>query len=97
MPTPDADPRIPPVRLLHGAAALFALLGVTIAIWLVDKAIRYPSVRAVQGGASAPLWIPFTVFVAVGTAAAVYLFLKAARRAEHMGAGERESGGARGS
>lgn len=66
--------------LLKGAAALFAVLGSFIAYWLVDKAVRYPSVRASQFGSDAPLWIPFALFVAVCTISACYLFVRAARR-----------------
>lgn len=71
-----------PARLLRGAAAVATLLGALIAVWLADKAIRYPSTRAVQFGAEAPLWLPFLLFVVGGTLLIVYLFLRAARRVE---------------
>ena len=66
--------------LLKGAAALFAAVGSFIAYWLVDKAIRYPTIRASQFGSDAPLWIPFALFVVVCTASACYLYIRAARR-----------------
>ncbi len=81
MPTEDNDTPAP-ARLLRGAALAFVLLGVVIVTWLVDKAIRYPSVRAAQGAAKAPLWIPFILAVTAGTGVIAYLFVRAARRVE---------------
>ncbi|SHK12307.1 hypothetical protein [Rhodothermus profundi] len=68
------------VRLLRGAALLFGLLGLSIALWLADKAIRYPHILARQGSAAAPLWIPMLLFVLVCIGASIFLFLRAARR-----------------
>ncbi|MDQ7041772.1 MAG: ABC transporter permease [Rhodothermus sp.] len=68
------------VRLLRGAALLFGVLGLGIALWLADKAIRYPHILARQGDAQAPLWIPMLVFVLLCTGASIFLFLRAARR-----------------
>lgn len=74
------------IYLLRGAAAVCALTGLGVVIWLVDKAIRFPEIQATQAGAHAPLWIPFALFVALSTVVMVWLFLKAARRVD---AGER--------
>ncbi len=68
------------IRLLRGAALLFGVLGLGIALWLADKAIRYPHILARQGDAQAPLWIPMLVFVLLCTGASIFLFLRAARR-----------------
>lgn len=68
------------VRLLQGAALLFGVLGLTIALWLADKAVRYPHILARQGSAEAPLWIPMLGFVLLCTTASVALFLRAAQR-----------------
>jgi type VI protein secretion system component VasK len=69
-------------RLLKGAAVLAAVLGLFIVVWLVDKAVRYPEVRASQLGSVAPLWVPFAVFVALCVTLIVGLFWRAARRVE---------------
>ena len=71
-----------PARLLKGGAGLSLLIGLTVAAWLVDKAIRYPAVQASQFGYSAPLWIPTRLFVLLCTGASTYVFWRAARRAE---------------
>lgn len=68
--------------LLKAAAALFAAVGLGVAAWLVDKAVRYPEVRASQFGNEAPLWIPFALFVLLCVGLVAYVFLKAARRVE---------------
>lgn len=68
------------VRLLKGAAGLFGILGLAMALWLADKAVRYPHILARQGSAEAPLWMPMLGFVLLCTTATVVLFLRAARR-----------------
>lgn len=67
-------------RLLQAGAALFLLIGTGVSAWLIDKAVRYPEIHASQLGNEAPLWIPSLLFVVACTAAACYLFLRAARR-----------------
>lgn len=57
-------------------------MGLLIVAWLVDKAVRYPQVKAAQFGAVAPLWVPFAVFVAACVALIAGLFWRAARRVE---------------
>lgn len=71
-----------PARLLRGAAVLTTLLGLGIAAWLADKAVRFPEVRAAQFDASAPLWLPFLLFVLACTGLMAYVFVRAARRIE---------------
>lgn len=74
-----------PTLVLKGAAALTFVSGSTLVVWLIDKAIRYPDVRARQFGRfgpEAPLWIPLIVFVAVFLGAVTYIFWRAAQRLE---------------
>ena len=74
-----------PVLLLKSAAGLTVAAGLALVAWLVDKALRYPDVRARQFGRfgpEAPLWSPLILFVGVFLAAAAYVFWRAARRLE---------------
>lgn len=61
---------------------LAVMLGLFIVAWLVDKAVRYPQIKASQFGAVAPLWVPFAVFVALCVALIAGLFWRAAGRVE---------------
>jgi hypothetical protein len=69
-----------PALLLKSAAVVFALIGLGIVVWLADKAARHPEIRASQLGSEAPLWLPMIIFILVCTGAAVFLFLRAAKR-----------------
>lgn len=69
-------------RLLKGAALTFVLLGGTMALWGLDKWIRYPDAQASQFGFEAPLWPAFVGFTLLGTAVAVTLLWTTARRVE---------------
>lgn len=79
---PESSEPPTPTRILRGGAVLFLLIGFGIAVWLIDKAFRYPEIQASQFGYKAPLWVPATVFVLGATAAGVYVLLRAARRVE---------------
>ena len=81
---PRTDSSSPPtaVRLLKGAASVFAVLGAGMAAWGLDKWIRYPEARASQFGFEAPLWPAFTLFVVLATAVGVRLLWIAAGRVE---------------
>lgn len=70
------------VRLLKGAAFVFAALGLGTAGWGIDKWLEVPGVRASQFGFQAPLWPAFTTFVLLATAVIVWLLWTAARRVE---------------
>lgn len=70
------------IYLLRGGAAVFGLIGLSISIWLVDKAIDHPEIQASQFDFEAPLWIPALIFVVVATTAGIAVLLKAARRVE---------------
>lgn len=74
-----------PIRVLKSAAGLTLAGGLALALWLTDKALRYPDVRARQFGRfgpEAPLWIPLIGFVLVFLGAIAYVFWRAARRME---------------
>jgi len=68
------------VRLLKGAALVFATVGGATAAWGVDTWGRYPEARASQFGFEAPLWPAFTLFVVVATTVGVCLLWTAAGR-----------------
>jgi hypothetical protein len=70
------------VCLLKGAALAFVLVGGGMAIWGLDKWIRFPEARATQFGFEAPLWPAFTVFVFLATLVGVGLLWTAAGRVE---------------
>jgi hypothetical protein len=76
------NPNLRTVLLLKGGAAVFGLLGLMITSWLLDKALRYPEIKASQFGNQAPLWIPAILFVVVSTVAGIYVLFRAARRVE---------------
>lgn len=69
-------------HLLKGAALVFAVLGITMAGWGVDKWIEMPGARASQFGFTAPLWPAFICFVVLATGVIVWLLIRAARRVE---------------
>lgn len=69
-------------RVLRGGALLFGLIGLSVAIWLADKALRHPEIQASQFGFTAPLWIPALVFVVLATGAGIFVLMRAARRVE---------------
>jgi len=71
-----------PARLLRIGALTFILIGGSITAWLVDKAIRYPDIRAAQFGFEAPYWPALIAFVVLCTGIGVYVQLRAARRVE---------------
>lgn len=71
-----------PVRLLKGAAFIFAALGLGMAGWGIDKWLEVPGARASQFGFQAPLWPAFTTFVLLATTVIVWLLWTAAGRVE---------------
>ncbi len=82
MPQNDPDTAPPAVYLLRGGAAVFAVIGISLSIWLADKALRHPEIQATQFDFEAPLWIPALVFVLVAMASGIFVLLRAARRVE---------------
>ncbi|WP_332315793.1 ABC transporter permease [Salinibacter sp.] len=81
-PRTDSSSPTTAVRLLKGAAFVFALLGAGMAAWGLDKWIRFPEARASQFGFEAPLWPAFTLFVVLATAVGVRLLWIAAGRVD---------------
>lgn len=86
MSTPDpTDPNVP-LRLLRGAAALVVLFGLGMTVWLIDKAVLNPDVKAkrpswfADGVFDVPFWVPLILTVVGGAACVVYVFARAARR-----------------
>lgn len=69
------------VRILKAGAVVYAVLGLAITGWMVDKWIRFPGQQASQLGSSAPFWPAATIFVLVSTIAGVALLWKASSRA----------------
>lgn len=85
MPNSDDAPSRRQVLLLKTASILSGLLGLSLIVWLVDKALRFPFIQARQFGSfgdRVPLWIPLILFVLLFVVAATYMFWRAARRVE---------------
>lgn len=87
MPTTDNAPDVKRLlRLLRLAAALVVLFGLGMTVWLVDKAVLNPDVRAkrpswfADGVFDLPFWLPLIVTVVGGSVAVVYVYVRAARR-----------------
>lgn len=66
-----------PELLLRGASWLMALLGVAVAVWLLDTTVFDPLSRIRR---DLPFWIPFLATILVGAAALSWLFRRAAER-----------------
>ena len=71
-----------PGQVLRGGAVVFALLGLSMMIWLGGQALEHPEIKASQFGNQAPLWIPALLFVLVSTVAGVYVLIRAAKRVD---------------
>ena len=72
-------------RLLNVGLAFAAVVGVTLSVWLLDKAIRFPEIQARQFGRfgdHVPLWIPFLLFVMVSFAGICYVIWRAKQRVD---------------
>lgn len=81
---PEHEPEQTPLaaHVLKGAGGLFAVLGIAFLLWVTDKWMKYPEVRATQFGFEAPLWPALAGFVLLATAAVITLFWTAAGRVE---------------
>jgi type VI protein secretion system component VasK len=77
---PNDSSRQTAAYLLKGAAALFAVLGLSFIAWIGDKWIEFPEARASQFGFEAPLWPALGGFVLLAVVAVVMLFWRAAGR-----------------
>ena len=74
-----------PLRMLRMAVALVVLFGLGMVVWLIDKAVLNPDVRAkqpgwVEGTFNVPFWLPLILTVVAGVAAVVAVYVKAYRR-----------------
>lgn len=74
------------LRLLRLAAALAVVFGLGLTVWLIDKAVLNPDVRAkrpswfTDGLFDMPFWLPLVATVVGGSAAVAYVYVRAARR-----------------
>jgi len=74
-----------PIVLLRAAIGLVVVFAVAGSVWLVDKAVLNPDVRAKQPGwfegfFDMPFWLPLILTFAIGCAAVIAVYIKAARR-----------------
>ncbi|MDX1532329.1 MAG: hypothetical protein R3362_12435 [Rhodothermales bacterium] len=81
MSTPD----LRPLKLLRIAAVVVVVAALGFSVWLIDTAGLNPDVHAKQpgwfdGAITIPYWLPLILTVAVGAAAVVYVYVKAAKR-----------------
>jgi len=79
-----------PLPLFRAAIALVAVFALGGTVWLVDKAVLNPDVRArrprwFEGLFDMPFWLPLILTFAIGAAAVVAVYVKAMRR---LGEGE---------
>jgi hypothetical protein len=82
MPDPEPNFSPSPARLLKGAAVLFAVLGASFLVWIVDTWMEHPETQATQFGFEAPLWPALGGFVLLAIGAVGSLFWTAAERVE---------------
>lgn len=75
-----------PLKLLRIAAALVILFAVGLTVWLIDKAVLNPDVKAkrpawfADGVFDVPFWLPLILTIVGGAACVVYVYVRAARR-----------------
>lgn len=75
-----------PLKLLRAAAALVVVVALGMTVWLIDKAVLNPDVRAKRpswfetGVFDMPFWVPLIATVVGGAACVVYVYVRAARR-----------------
>ena len=73
------------LKLFRAAAAVVVAFALGMTVWLVDKAVLNPDVRAkrpswFEGAFDMPFWLPLIVTVVGGSAAVLYVYIRAARR-----------------
>lgn len=80
------NPPTDPLKLLRIAGALVVTFAVGMTVWLLDKAVLNPDVRAkrpswfTDGVFDVPFWAPLILTIVLGAAAVVYVYARAARR-----------------
>jgi hypothetical protein len=80
----SAEPRSP-LSVLRAAIAIVAVFAIAGTVWLVDKAVLNPEVRAkkpgwFEGVFNMPFWLPLILTFVIGAAAVIAVYVKAARR-----------------
>jgi len=80
----SAEPRSP-LTVLRAAIAVVVAFTVAGTVWLVDKAVLNPEVRArkpgwFEGVFNMPFWLPLILTFVLGAAAVIAVYVKAARR-----------------
>lgn len=73
------------VKLFRVAMAVVVVLALGMTAWLVDTAILNPDVRAkrpswFEGVFDMPFWLPLILTVVLGSAAVLYVYVRAVRR-----------------
>jgi hypothetical protein len=73
------------LRLLNVAIATAVVFAIAGSVWLVDKAVLNPEVRArkprwFEGVFDMPFWLPLILTFAIGCAAVIFVYVRAARR-----------------
>ncbi len=74
-----------PINLLRAAVVCVVLFAIAGTVWLVDKAVLNPDVRARQpswfeGVFDMPFWLPLIATFLIGAAAVAFVYVKAVRR-----------------
>ena len=77
-----------PPQLLRTAGTLMVIVGLAVAIWLIDTTLLHPW-SEVTG--DLPFWIPFLVTILLGSGSLATLFFKAAQRLEPPASGDHSS------
>lgn len=83
--TPPPDDHRSTLRLLRAAIVTVVVFALAGTVWLVDKAVLNPEVRArkprwFEGVFDMPFWLPLILTFAIGTAAVIFVYVRAARR-----------------
>ena len=73
------------LNLFRVSAAVVVVFALGLTAWLVDKAMLNPDVRAkrpswFEGVFDLPFWLPLILTVVGGSAAVLYVYIRAARR-----------------
>ena len=73
------------LKLFRVAAAVVVVFALGMTAWLVDKAVLNPDVRAkrpswFEGVFDMPFWVPLILTVVLGSAAVLYVYVRASRR-----------------
>ena len=72
-------------KLFRVSSAVVVVFALGMTVWLVDKAVLNPDVRAkrpswFEGVFDMPFWLPLILTVVLGSAAVLYVYVRASRR-----------------